>query len=108
MLKIRDFATSGGLSKDERQRKLAILREHCQKVGRPYEQIEKTVGQYVRLTPDGRNGSLSPQAAIDLFSELASEGFDHVIFALPNVTDAEPFDLLGSNIIPGVSGLRSH
>ena len=93
---------SGFMGKEERQRKLSVLREHCQTLGRAYEQIEKTLTLEVYITRDGRNGTLSPQAAIGLFRELAAEGFEHVIVAMPNMTDAEPFDVLGSRIIRAI------
>jgi hypothetical protein len=92
----------GYLDKDSRQHKLNILREHCQALGRPYEQIEKTLVYFLHLTRDGHNGTLSPQAAIDCFADLAAEGFDQVIMVLPNVTDLECFELLASRIIPDV------
>jgi F420-dependent oxidoreductase-like protein len=92
----------GYLDKDQRRRKLDILREHCQVVGRPYEQIEKTLVYFLHLTRGGGNGALSPQAAIDCFADLAAEGFDQVIMVLPNVTDLECFELLASRIIPEV------
>ena len=63
----------GYIDKDQRQRKLDILREHCQALGRPYEQIEKTLVYFLHITSDGRNSTLSPQAAIDCLADLASE-----------------------------------
>src|SRR6266699_510072 len=90
----------GYLDKDQRQHKLDILREHCQALGRPYEQIEKTLVYFMHITHDGRNGTLSPQAAIDCFADLAAEGFDQII--MPNVTGHELFDLLATRIIPVV------
>jgi hypothetical protein len=30
------------------------------------------------------------------------DGFDHVIFTMPDVTDLEPFDVLATSIIPVV------
>ncbi len=56
----------------------------------------------LRFTRDGRNGTFSPQAAIDCFADLAAEGFDQVIMIIPNVTDLECFDLQASRIIPEV------
>jgi F420-dependent oxidoreductase-like protein len=90
----------GYIDKDQRQRKLDILREHCQALGRPYEQIEKTLVYFLHITSDGRNSTLSPQAAIDCLADLASEGFDQII--MPNVTDQDFFDLLATRIIPVV------
>jgi F420-dependent oxidoreductase-like protein len=92
----------GYIDKDTRQRKLDILREHCQALGRPYEQIEKTLVYFLHISRDGRNGTLSAQAAIECFADLAAEGFDQVIVIMPNVTDLECFDLLASRIIPEV------
>jgi F420-dependent oxidoreductase-like protein len=86
--------------KEARRRKLDILRAHCEAIGRPYEQIERTLYYWVHITRDGRQGSLSPEAAIDYFAGLADEGFDHVIVRLPNAIDLEPFDLLAERIIP--------
>lgn len=68
-----------------------------------YEQIEKTLVYFVHISRHGRNGALSPQAAIDCFAGLAAEGFDHVIMA--NVMDMDLFDLLATQIIPAVESL---
>lgn len=89
------------LGKDEIKRKLDVLREHCVKLGRPYEQIEKTSLDTISLTHDGRDGTLSPAAAIDYFGEVAAQGFDQAIFNTPRVADLETFEVL-SQIIPEV------
>jgi F420-dependent oxidoreductase-like protein len=86
----------------ELQHKLDVLREHCQAVRRPYEQIEKTTLDTLHITKDGRDGTLSPPAALDYFGRLAAIGIDQAIFSMPNVTDIEPFELLTTEIIPGV------
>src|SRR5437764_1282524 len=84
------------------QHKLDVLRDHCQAVGRPYEQIEKTTLDYIYLTRDGRNGSTTPAAAVESFAHLASLGIDQAIFSMPNVTDPEVFDLLATEVVPQV------
>jgi F420-dependent oxidoreductase-like protein len=89
------------LGKDEVKRKLDVLREHCANLGRPYEQIEKTSLDTIRLTRDGREGSLSPSAAIDYFASVAEQGFDQAIFNTPGVTDLETFEVL-AQIMPEV------
>jgi F420-dependent oxidoreductase-like protein len=89
------------LGKDEVKRKLDVLREHCDKLGRPYEQIEKTTLDTIRLSRDGRNGTLSPSAAIDHFAEQAALGIDQAIFNSPDVTNPEFFDVL-AQIMPEV------
>jgi F420-dependent oxidoreductase-like protein len=96
------FARMGS---EEIRRKLDVLRDHCQVLNRPYEQIEKTALSHLHITRDGRNGTLSPSAAIDQFAELAQLGIDQVIFSLTNVTDPEVFDILGTEIIPAAEKL---
>ncbi|SCK17075.1 probable F420-dependent oxidoreductase, Rv1855c family [Streptomyces sp. WMMB 714] len=60
--------------------KLAVLREHCERVGRPYGEIEKTL--HMRL-PEGR----SVAESVELCGEFASQGIDHVIVAPPDASD---------------------
>ena len=58
------------------------------------------------LTRDGRNGSITPAAAIEHFADLAAMGIDQAIFSMPNVYDLEPFDLLATEIIPVVENIQ--
>ncbi len=90
------------LGNDQLQHKLDILRDHCQSLGRPYEQIEKTTLDSIHLTRDGRNGTTTPAQALEQFAELAAMGIDQAIFSLRNVHDLEPFDLLATEIVPAV------
>ena len=90
------------LGKDQLQHKLDTLRDHCQSVGRPYEQIEKTTLDSFSLTRDGRDGTTTPAEAIERFAGLAAMGIDQAIFSLRNVYDLEPFDLLATEIVPAV------
>src|SRR5215468_5323654 len=50
--------------------------QHCQNVGRPYEQIEKTAYSHVllHLTRDGRDQSYTPAAFIEECAKLAESG----------------------------------
>jgi F420-dependent oxidoreductase-like protein len=94
------------LGKEELTRKLNVLRDHCQTLDRPYEEIEKTTLDHLYLTRDGRNGSLTPAAVIDNLSELAEQGIDQAIFSLRNVSDLEPFDLLATEIVPAAEKIQ--
>ena len=94
------------LGKDQLQHKLDTLRDHCQSVGRPYEQIEKTTLDSFQLTRDGRDGTTTPAQAIEQFAELAAMGIDQAIFSLRNVHDLEPFDLLATEIVPVVEKIQ--
>ncbi len=94
------------LGKDELARKLNVLRDHCQTLGRPYEEIEKTTLDQLHITRDGRDGSLTPTAVIDRLGELAEMGIDQAIFSLRNVSDLEPFDLLATEIVPAAEKIK--
>src|SRR6266571_2539963 len=65
------------LGKDVMQHKLDVLREHCQQVGRPYEEIEKTT--YGQIT-----GTESDEQLVERFQRLAGEGVDLAIVELPD------------------------
>ncbi|TMD44197.1 MAG: LLM class F420-dependent oxidoreductase [Chloroflexi bacterium] len=94
------------LPKPEIQRKLGVLREHCQAVGRPYEQIEKTTLSSFNLTRDGRNGSTTPAALLEELAQQAALGIDQAIFSLQNVYDIEPFDLLANEVVPAAKNIQ--
>lgn len=83
--------------------KLQVLQEHCTKIGRPYTDIEKTALDTVDIARDGRQGTVSPQQAIDSFGELASLGFDTIIVNMRNITDPDVFDIWAQDIIPVVA-----
>ena len=94
------------LGKDELKRKLGILQGHCQAVGRPYEQIEKTTLDVLRITRDGSNGSTTPAAAIEYFAGLAELGIDQALFSMPGVENIDAFDILATEIIPEVEKIK--
>jgi F420-dependent oxidoreductase-like protein len=96
------FAGLSNAQHETARHKLDVLREHCAAVGRPYEQIEKTTLGSLHLTRDGRDGSMTPSAAVDAFGRLAELGIDQAIFNMRNVADIEPFDLLANEVIPQV------
>jgi F420-dependent oxidoreductase-like protein len=87
------------------QNKLDVLRQHCQAIGRPYEQIEKTTLGSLALSRDGRNGTMTPAAAIEYIAKLAELGIDQAIFNMPNVYDLDVFDLFATEVIPEVNKL---
>jgi len=74
-------------------RKLDVLRQHCEAVGRDYDTIYKTV--YYAF-----NTSLGAQRIIDDLATLAGLGFDAAIGGVVNVWDVSPLEFIGSEIIP--------
>ena len=87
------------------EHKLDVLREHCETLGRPYEQIEKTSLGGLQITASGGNGAMSPAEAVAYFQWLAGLGFDQAIFSLLNVTEPKVFDILKREVIPAVAAL---
>jgi alkanesulfonate monooxygenase SsuD/methylene tetrahydromethanopterin reductase-like flavin-dependent oxidoreductase (luciferase family) len=94
------------LGDDMLRHKLDVLRSHCERLGRPYTAIEKTVAlENLRLSQDGRAGTVTAAQALDAFAHLGELGFDHVIITLPNVDEPEVFDLLREQVVPVVERL---
>jgi hypothetical protein len=74
--------------------KLAVLREHCERLSRPYDEIEKSI-----LT------SVDPQAEstdqiVDRFGSLAEAGAQHIIFSVRGVADTSRLERMGAEIFP--------
>jgi len=76
--------------------KLAVLKQHCDELGRPYEQIEKTTLGTVNLA------ETSPTAIIAELRQLADLGIQHAIFNMPNVESITPLEIFAREIIPAV------
>jgi F420-dependent oxidoreductase-like protein len=82
--------------------KLDVLRGHCERLGRPYEAIEKTALDHLYLSQDGRAGTVTVAQALDSFAHLGELGFDQAIISLRNVQEPEVFDLLREQVVPAV------
>ena len=81
--------------------KLQVLRKHCRDLGRPYDDIEKTVATYIKIAPD----AMSTDEVVELCRELAEIGFQHVIFNMPNTHEITPIEVIGEEVIPEVKEL---
>ena len=80
--------------------KLDVLREHCAREGRDYDEILKTA-YYV---PDvGAKGEKVDDVLADL-RRLADLGFGATIGAVPNVYEITPLEIIGREVIPAVAG----
>jgi F420-dependent oxidoreductase-like protein len=89
------------MGEDVLRQKLDVLREHCEAVGRPYDAIERTALNTVRLAPDGD----TPASVIAQCRGLAKLGFQQIIFNMPNVAELAPLETFGREIIPAVAEL---
>ena len=81
--------------------KLAILKQHCDALGRDYGSIEKTTLGTVDVQP----GKMTANDVIAQCKVLAAMGVQHAIFYMPNVHEIRPLELFGREIIPAVAGL---
>ncbi len=80
--------------------KLAILKQHCDALGRDYGSIEKTTLGTVDLQP----GKMNADGVIAQCKLLAAVGVQHAIFNMPNVHEIRPLEVFGREIIPAIAG----
>jgi alkanesulfonate monooxygenase len=88
----------GGAEDDVLLERLEVLKEHCQNLGRPYEEIEKTVLQTANLQDS------SAREVIDRGLELQKMGFEHLIFNIRDEYTPESLQLFTDEIIPVLKG----
>jgi alkanesulfonate monooxygenase len=90
-----------GMGLETLQHKLAILKQHCDNVGRDYAEIEKTTLGTAYLA----DGQMSVSDVIGQCRLLAGIGVQHAIFNMPNVHEITPLEIFGREIIPAVAEL---
>jgi len=87
------------LSPAEVNQKLAVLREHCDRVERDYEEIERT-----SLNEIGRGDPAEfVDDALDALEGLAGVGIQHAIVNLPDASDLGTIEVMGEAVIPKVA-----
>jgi F420-dependent oxidoreductase-like protein len=78
--------------------KYAVLKKHCENIGRPYEDVEKTATTYIEISPDAMKAS----EVIEICKKLNNVGCEHLVFNMPNVHDIKPLEIMGQEVIPTV------
>ncbi len=81
--------------------KFDVLREHCERLGRDYTEIEKTV--LLRLDI-GENGEKAAEA-VDTLGRLAEAGAQTAIGYLVGVDKMTPLEAIGRDVIPQLKDL---
>ncbi len=84
--------------------KLAVLRRHCEELGRDYDEIRKTV--LTRISLSARGGVAAPSGettmsvaeALDKLGRLAEVGVDTAILGMGNDTDEGSYEFLAELI----------
>ena len=84
--------------------KYSVLREHCERIGRPYEEIERTTLNSIWIGDDLRR-SETPAEVVDRFGELGDAGAQHIIVSIPGVEDLSRLETIGRDVIPQLRAL---
>ena len=82
------------------QKALDTLKEHCERLGRDYDTIEKTSLSTVHLSRDD-----TVDGVLRRIKDLALMGFTHAIFNMPDVYKITPLETFAGEIIPVAAGL---
>ena len=85
--------------------KYAVLKEHCDAVGRPFDEIERSNLQSVRLAGTAGGTTETPAQIVDRFGELADAGAQHIIFSVRGVDDVSRLETLGREVFPQLRSL---
>jgi alkanesulfonate monooxygenase SsuD/methylene tetrahydromethanopterin reductase-like flavin-dependent oxidoreductase (luciferase family) len=89
------------IGNQEIARKLEVLKKHCEEIGRPYDEIERTALGQINLGP----GGMSIADLLATCRSLADVGIQHFIFSLVNDYEVTPIEVIGREVIPAVAGL---
>jgi F420-dependent oxidoreductase-like protein len=81
--------------------KLAVLRAHCEREGRDYAAIEKTVLTVLNPGPNGENTG----QILDFCGDMAEAGVQTVIGSIGQVDQISPIEAIGRDVIPQVANL---
>ena len=99
--KYADACNIPGMGADMVRHKLDVLREHCEREGRNYDDIEKTVITVMNVGPDG---SMSGQL-LEQLGQLGEAGAQTAIGALVGVENIRPIEAMGEKVIPQAAKL---
>ena len=91
------------LEPDEIRAKLAVLRAHCENLGRDVREIEVTALDEVDL----RQGRMTPADVLARARAQAAAGVEHLIVNMPEVWDVRHLDLIGREVVPALQELAA-
>jgi len=90
---------TGQVGADGLRRKYEVLREHCDREGRNYDDIERTVLWIMNPGPNGENAG----DMVDQFGRMAEAGAQTIIGSVGGVDSIKPLEVIGRDIIPQVA-----
>ncbi|HEY3522474.1 MAG TPA: LLM class F420-dependent oxidoreductase [Candidatus Limnocylindrales bacterium] len=87
--------------------KYRVLREHCEAVDRPYDEIERSTLQSIDPDAPGaaNRGRHSVAQIVDWIGELADAGAQHVIFSVREVWDPARLEHVAAQLVPALKAL---
>jgi F420-dependent oxidoreductase-like protein len=74
--------------------KFDVLRGHCERLGRPYDEIDRTV--LTSIDPDVE----SADAVVERFGGLTEAGAQHIIFSVRGVADTTRLERIAAEVLP--------
>ena len=74
--------------------KYNVLHEHCERLGRPYDEIERSTLQNIDLEQE------SPDQIVERFGSLAGAGAQHILFSVRGVNDVAKLERIGAEVFP--------
>jgi F420-dependent oxidoreductase-like protein len=83
--------------------KLDVLREHCEREGRDYDEIEKTAYFVFDVGDKGEKAA----ETIDALGRLSEQGIQMAVGGVAGVSTITPLEVIGNEIIPAVAGFGS-
>lgn len=81
--------------------KLEVLRRHCEREGRDYDEIDKSVLSPVEVSPE----AMTTGEVVVMCRELSEMGFNYVVFNMPNDHEITPLEVIGEEVIPLVENM---
>ncbi len=85
--------------------KYEVLRQHCEAIGRPFDEIERSTLQTVRLPGTAGEHTASGVEYADRFAELADAGAQHIIFSVRGVDEPGRLETIARDIIEPLRAL---
>ena len=83
------------------KQRLDVLRAHCEREGRDYNAIEKTVLTVMNPGPNGENAA----QMLEQFAQFAEVGVQTVIGAVVGAENIKPLEAMGRDVIPAAAKL---
>ena len=96
---VATYADACNLSPGDLEHKLDVLRTHCEAVGRPYDEIEKTVIYSFDPGDDGANCA----KIVDELGALAELGITVAHGPVVNVSAITPIEVIGELVMPEIA-----